>query len=396
MVLQDNTQLLEGCRQVLLEPFVHQVGGHSSMMKYDETTICKPLVSQEQWFYEALPPQMKCFTPQYKGVVMVSVQKDSSGHLTFVASPQNDKYNSIEVESMVTLKMNRRQTKIHCRNHSSACRAILHKSKGPSKSSGKSFGMEFCICPEVSFRMEDANGKQTEDNCFNPWSLHCHQTQLTRMSSECREKKIQRFLLLENVVSHFTYPCILDLKMGTRQHGDDASEEKKARQMKKCAQSTSATLGVRICGMQVYQTDAAHFLCRNKYYGRKLSKEGFQQTLFQFLHNGERLRTDLLDPVLLLLQRLMSVIEQQNSYRFYSSSLLIIYEGEDPTRENDRTSLPTNQNKSAMIDVRMIDFAHTTYNTSKDNYTTYDGPDNGYLLGLQTLIGIFQNLKAGE
>lgn len=56
---------------VPLEPFVHQVGGHSSMMRYDDHTVCKPLISREQRFYESLPPEMKEFTPEYKGILFI-------------------------------------------------------------------------------------------------------------------------------------------------------------------------------------------------------------------------------------------------------------------------------------------------------------------------------------
>ena len=63
-----------GDRGVLLEPFIHQVGGHSSMMRYDDHTVCKPLISREQRFYESLPPEMKEFTPEYKGQSLASLE----------------------------------------------------------------------------------------------------------------------------------------------------------------------------------------------------------------------------------------------------------------------------------------------------------------------------------
>ena len=67
MVVQGSVEGGGARTGVLLEPFLHQVGGHLSVMKYDEDTVCKPLVSQEQRFYESLPLAMKQFTPQYKG-----------------------------------------------------------------------------------------------------------------------------------------------------------------------------------------------------------------------------------------------------------------------------------------------------------------------------------------
>lgn len=83
-----------------------------------------------------------------------------------------------------------------------------------------------------------------------------------------------------------------------------------------------------VVSWQVYQLNTGHYLCRNKYYGRGLSIDGFREALYQFLHSGKGLRQDLLEPILNKLRSLKAVLEKQASYRFYSSSLLIIYEGQ--------------------------------------------------------------------
>ncbi|XP_029548713.1 inositol hexakisphosphate kinase 1 isoform X2 [Salmo trutta] len=322
------------CGGVPLEPFVHQVGGHTSMMRYDDHTVCKPLISREQRFYESLPPEMKEFTPEYKGMVLVCFEGDIDGYINLVAYP----YVESEILDHEDLPERDQPRRKHSRRSLHRSTSEIKEERLPHESDStenlqelKSPRLDLQIYSDIPFQMLDNNsGLGSEKISHNPWSLRCHRQQLSRMRSESKDRKLYKFLLLENVVHHFSYPCILDLKMGTRQHGDDASEEKAARQMQKCEQSTSATLGVRVCGMQVYQMDTGHYLCRNKYYGRSLSIEGFRHALHQYLHNGASLRKDLFEPMLCKLRSLKAILERQTTYRFYSSSLLIIYEGKEP------------------------------------------------------------------
>ena len=90
-------------------------------------------------------------------------------------------------------------------------------------------------------------------------------------------------IILENLTARYHRPCILDLKMGTRTYKDDASPAKIASAVAKANITTTSSVGIRVCGMQLF--DPAHdtYIREDKYIGRKFAPSDISATLRRFL-----------------------------------------------------------------------------------------------------------------
>ncbi|GMF15745.1 unnamed protein product [Phytophthora fragariaefolia] len=317
-----------------------------------------PVVALELQFYEALAPQfpqLRPFVPEFLGKVKVELTTSTPNDSP--TSPSSSQSSSTPpltpTEPMTTPKKMRRG------------------SFGKKRRLGK-YGAPNPMAPPTSEGGYSAKLWKRERAKKNKKSAKGDSVvALTRADSG----NTKDYLVLGDLTRNFRRPCVLDIKMGTRQHGEDASPAKVISHTAKCAATTSLALGLRLCGMQIYDECDSTYTIWDKTWGRQLKPEDIEPALETYLTSGSTLRWNALEELLTKIRELKSVMARTTGLRCWGSSLLLTYEG-------DQSYGPPS------ADVRLIDFAHCQMSS------VLDTPDDGMLLGLSNIDRYLSNIAA--
>ncbi|KAG2382145.1 hypothetical protein C9374_005347 [Naegleria lovaniensis] len=183
------------------------------------------------------------------------------------------------------------------------------------------------------------------------------------------------FLVLEDITASMETPNVMDIKMGQRTYGEDASPEKILEEESKYPYQH--VLGMRISGAKIYDRTQKAYKYLDRHWGRTITPETLMNAMeVFFLPSGydEEVRVEIgmsvLAQFLKEVKKMYMIFTQKNDLlRMYASSLLISY---DHTKN---------------LCVKIIDFSHV-----HENHTGTPIFDTGFAHGLSTIISVTEQL----
>jgi len=189
---------------------------------------------------------------------------------------------------------------------------------------------------------------------------------------EVHRHKTDHYIILEDLTADMEKPCIMDIKMGTVTAGKDANFVKKHVVLKKDKETTSFQQGLRIVGARIYMKDTDTYRIIGRSDGYNITAEQLPAFISGFLYNGVDFHSCLLKFYISQLQKIQEWMNEQCKYRFYSSSILFVYDGNGSPKKNFKA------------DIRMIDFAHVIKTDDRKL-------DYGYLIGINNLLNFLES-----
>lgn len=241
--------------------------------------------------------------------------------------------------------------------------------------------------------LSDFNGPAPKLNIYNLFeskqaSCPCYGTSAKAKSSCSKDYEKNNFFCLEDLTSHCSRPCIIDIKIGQITYDPMAIKEKILEQSSKYQRLRE--FGFRILGMkQGAET-------KDKNFGKALETDeqvyAALDSFFFPLIDVEH-KIVVLNRILERLKKLVTLFEEKNSnqLKFFSSSILIVYD----TPNYDHSNVALDVKKLAdHVRISMIDFAHVfhVHSSSDGVIQTEDDKDYNYLYGLKKLEQYFIRL----
>ena len=187
------------------------------------------------------------------------------------------------------------------------------------------------------------------------------------------------YLILENIMRPFRYPCVIDIKLGRITYDCEATPEKVRRQIEKF--QPAAEIGFQLLGWKVYRPAEHVYVYHDKRCARSLTKDELVYALANFFGAPDYDHRTLVRAVVDRLEALADVMSKQYDFTLIASSLLIVYDGERrPTRES-----PSTASADIPVDVRLVDFAHVFPSSTTS-------ADENLLFGLRHCIDFLKKL----